>query len=226
MRGLRDGTAVAALDVREEIAQPVGLATMLLFSASTLLVLQLALGLDGREDPALALGALWIVILFSAALGAGRSVTRRRQDDSWSALLLSPVDRSWLFVGLAAADAALLLVLHAFVVPVFLVLLHVDVTSEAAAVLAGSVVLADAGFALVGALVGVVAGAARGRQLLSAILILPLLLPVLLVGAAACIDAVGGEPPVQAGSSLMFLALYDATFLALGFGLFPELAVE
>ena len=93
--------------------------------------------------------------------------------------------------------------------------------------LAGVLVLADIGIAVVGTLVAAIAVQTRARDLITSILALPLLIPVI-IGAAratAPIFAAGGAASI-AGRWLAILALYDLVFALLAWALFDYLVED
>jgi heme exporter protein B len=93
--------------------------------------------------------------------------------------------------------------------------------------LAGVLLLADVGIAVVGTLVGAIAVQTRARDLITSIIALPLLLPVLIgaARAAAPLFAAGGAGTVP-GRWLGILGLYDLIFALLAWALFDYLVED
>lgn len=225
MNALRAALAITAHDVRLEFRRPVVLSGMALLSVGSLVIVHLAIAGSGRVSHGVAAGALWIVLLFGALLGIGRTLAAEREDDTWDALLLAPVDRTALFFGKAGTAFVLMASLHAFVVPVFIALFPTPGNHDWTAFLA-ALAMADLGFALVGVLVGAIGLRVRTREVLVAAMMLPLTMPLVIVAVAATVTAIDPGDTASMARYLGFLALYDAVFLALGFGVFPEVAVD
>jgi len=226
MAWLRIAWAVAQHDIALELRRPVALAGAGLFGASALVTLHLALAGSGAPSEELAAGALWIVLVFAALLGVGRVVAVEREDGTWDALLLAATDRSALFIGKAGAAFGLTLVLHAVLVPAYLVFFAAPPTGTGVLQLLAAVVLADLGFAAVGVLVGVLGLRARGRELLSATAFVPLVMPLVVASVALSLHAWGAGTAGDPTQLLSFGLAYAGTFLAAGLAAVPEIAVE
>lgn len=223
---LRAAAAIAAHDVAAELRRPIALAGVLLFSAGSIVALHLALAGGSRPAPPVAAGALWIVLIYAAMLAVSRTLATEREAGTWDALLLAPCDRTAIFAGKAVATATLGLVLHAIVLPLYLIAFAAPPDARGLATLVLVVALADVGFAAVGTMVGAISLRARGRELLSGAMFIPLALPLVIAATTASIDAFGGAAAAGPMGPLAFLAAYDAIFVVLGIGLFAELAVD
>lgn len=226
MNFLRVAWAIAWHDIALELRRPVGLAGVALFGASSLVTLHLALAGSGTPSRNVAAGALWVVLVFGALLGVGRAIGVEREEATWDALLLAAADRSAIFLGKTLSAATLTLILHAVLVPAYLLLFGSPPDTGGVLQLALAVLLADIGFAAVGVLVGVLSLRARGRELLGATTFIPLVLPLVIVAVTLSLDAYGADGGAATGQLLAFLLAYDATFLAAGVAAVPEIAVE
>ena len=85
--------------------------------------------------------------------------------------------------------------------------------------------LADVGLAAIGALVSVIAANSRARDLLVPLVLLPLLVPVMIAAGNAAESLLAAHGPDYGGIGkwLGFLALYDMTFIAVGFAVYDFL---
>jgi heme exporter protein B len=218
--------AVGALlrkDLRLELRAPESVPAMVLFSLGTFVLFHFALH---RDDVAgdLASGILWVTLLFAAVLGMNRLFVAEHEQGGFDGFLVAPVDRTALFVAKAAVLFAFLVVVEAAAVPAFAVLLLGPADGDALPGLLAVLLLADLGIAVVGTLVGALAVQTRARDLLVPLIALPLLLPVVIAAAQATtpLFAEGGAAPVP-GRWLLVLALYDAVFGLLAFGIFDFL---
>ena len=213
MKGyLGDVVTLTVKDLRLEFRARDTLPAMALFVLSTMTIFHFALP-SGSADEA-ALGLLWIAILFTALLGLTRTYAPEREQSMFDGLLLSPVDRSaiWLAKTLAALvflAAVELVALLAF----WLFFAHVGWSLLAA------VALADIGLCAVGALVAAMATASRSRELILPLLLLPLTIPVI-------VGAVGASVTDEPGKYLAFLAMYDAIFSLIAWATFEYVVAE
>jgi len=209
---LGDVVTLTVKDLRLEFRARDTLPAMALFVLSTMTIFHFALP-SGSADEA-ALGLLWIAILFTALLGLTRTYAPEREQSMFDGLLLSPVDRSaiWLAKTLAALvflAAVELVALLAF----WLFFAHVGWSLLAA------VALADIGLCAVGALVAAMATASRSRELILPLLLLPLTIPVI-------VGAVGASVTDEPGKYLAFLAMYDAIFSLIAWATFEYVVAE
>jgi heme exporter protein B len=197
---------------------------MAVFALLVVFLYQLALPAPaaGRSD-AVAPGLLWIAYAFAALLGLNRAFALELENDALAGLALAPVDRGWIFLGKALANAALLVPVQLVAGIVFVGARGLDLTGIAPALL-GVVVLGALGICSVGTLFAAVAVRTSYREVMLPLLLLPLLLPVLLgaVRASAGLFDDGAAPL----SALRLLAVADAVYLILSFLVFEYVLDE
>ena len=204
MRYVSDTAALARKDLLLELRAKETLPSMLLFVIAALTIFHFALP-TGTSDVA-ARGLLWSALVFTALLGLTRAFVAEREQDMFDALILTPCDRSAIWLGKALAVLAFLAAAEVVALPAFAAFFHgLDGRTVAA------VALADIGVAAVGTLFGAMAVAGRARELLLPLLFLPTAIPVV----------VGGV-----GGYLWFLVLYDAIFAVLAWGTFEYVIAE
>ena len=212
MTYLGDVAAQARKDLLLELRSRDTLPAMLLFVVSTLVVFHFALP-TGTSATAEA-GLLWVAILFTALLGLVRAFVAEREQRVLDGLVLSPCDRSAIWLGKTLATLAFLFVAEAVALPAFsLFFAPLD-----ASALAG-VVLANIGICAVGSLLSAMAVASRTRELVLPLLFLPLSIPLVVGGVGS---AVSPEP----GTYLLFLGLYDTVFAILSWASFEYVVTE
>jgi heme exporter protein B len=204
MNYVSDVAALARKDLLLELRAKETLPSMLLFVISALAIFHFALP-RGTSDVA-ARGLLWSALIFTALLGLTRAFVAEREQGMFDALILTPVDRSAIWLGKAIAVLAFLVAAEVVAVPAFAAFFNgVDGRTVAA------VALADLGICTVGTLFGAMAVAGRARELLLPLLFLPTAIPIV----------VGGV-----GGYLWFLALYDAIFGLLSWAAFEYVVAE
>ncbi len=208
----RDVAALARKDLLLELRARETLPAMLLFVLATLVAFRFALPSDASERASI--GLLWVAILFTALLGITRAFIPEREQRVLDGLVLSPVDRSAIWLGKVVATLAFLGAAELVALPAFALFFDsISWTTVAA------VVLADVGICAVGAILAAMAAAGRARELLFPVLFLPLSIPILVGGVGA---AVGDDP----ARYLAFLALYDAVFVILAWASFEYVVTE
>lgn len=213
LRGyLGDVASLAVKDIRLELRSRDTLPAMALFVLSTMTIFHFALPAGSAETAAE--GMLWVAILFTALLGLTRTYAPEREQGMFDGLLLSPVDRSAIWLAKTIAAMAFL-----FMVEVVALLAFWLFFDQVTGATLAAVVLANIGLCAVGALVAAMATAGRSRELLLPLLLLPLTIPVI-VGAVGA--SVGDDP----GKYLAFLAMYDAIFGIIAWATFEYVVAE
>ncbi|MGN6799973.1 MAG: heme exporter protein CcmB [Gaiellaceae bacterium] len=199
-----DVAALARKDLLLELRAKETLPSMLLFVISALTIFHFALP-SGTSDVA-ARGLLWSALVFTALLGLTRAFVAEREQGMFDALILTPCDRSAIWLAKSIAVLAFLAAAEVVALPAFAAFFH-GLNGRTVA----AVALADLGIVAVGTLFGAMAVAGRARELLLPLLFLPAAIPIV----------VGGV-----GGYLWFLALYDAIFAVFAWGTFEYVIAE
>ena len=219
---MRSFRAILAKDLRVELRTFESLPAMALFAVTTFVIFRF--GLDRTElEGSLAAGVLLTTLLFAALLAVNRIFVAERDEGGFDAIRLAPVDGTSLLAAKVAALVVYLVVLEVVTVPIFAIF-FLD-SAEALPPLAGILVLTDIGLAATGALISAIAVNSRARELLGPLVLLPLVVPVMIAaaGAGEHLLVAGGPDYDRVGTWLAVLALYDMTFLLVGYAVFDFL---
>ena len=214
--------AILAKDLRVELRTLQSVPAMVLFAVTTFVLFRYGLDRSALSG-SLAAGVLLATVLFAAILAINRLFVAERDEGGFEAIRLAPVDGTALLAAKATALVAYLLVLEAIALPVFAVF-FLD-SWAGLAPLAGVLALADLGLAATGVLVSAIAANSRARDLLVPLVLLPLLVPVMIAAAGASepLLAAGGPSYDGIAKWLAILALYDVTFLLVGYAVYDFL---
>jgi heme exporter protein B len=213
---------ILAKDLRIELRTLQSLPAMALFTVTTFVVFRF--GLDRTSlDGSLAAGVLLVTVLFAALLAINRLFVAERDEGGFDAMRLAPIDLSALFAAKVAALLVYLLVLEAIALPVFAAFFLDDALGLPP--LAGVLILVNLGLAATGAVVSTIGAHSRARDLLTPLVLLPLLVPLMIAagGAAEPLLAVGGPDYDGVAKWVGTLALYDLTFLLVGYAVYDFL---
>ena len=212
MTYLADIAALARKDLLLELRSRDTVPAMVLFVVSALVVFNFSLPADSGDLAAY--GLLWVAIVFTALLGLTRAFVAEREQRVLDGLVLTPADRSTIWIGKGIAVLAFLLLAEVVALPAFALFFEpVDATLVAA------VLLADVGLAAVGTLLAAMAAASHARELLLPLLFLPLVIPIVVGGVGASVD----DDPAR---YLGFLVLYDLIFAILSWATFEYVVTE
>ena len=212
MSYLADVRALTRKDLLLELRARDTIPAMLLFVVAVFVVFHFSLPASSSELAAS--GLLWVAILFTALLGLGRAFVPEREQRVLDALVLTPADRSAIWLAKSLATLAFLVLAELVALPVFALFFHgLDAATIAA------IALADIGICTVGTFLGSMAVATRARDLLLPLLFLPLAIPIVIGGVGASVV----ESP---GRYLAFLGLYDLMFALVCWASFEYVVTE
>jgi heme exporter protein B len=208
------------------------LSTMVVLGLTSLVLFEFAV--DFSQVPFRLVGppALWMTFVFTAVLGLARSFALERENRCLEGLLLSPIDRSVLYLGKLLGNFLVLTALQLLLTGAALVLLNrgpgaVSLGIERLAALAGAVALNALGFAAVGTLFALMAQRTRRGDLLLPVLQAVLGLPVLIAAVIATRRLLDPELSLAAAAApLRLSAAYDVVFVALALLLFESVVED
>ena len=204
--------AITWKDLTTERRSKAGLNAVAFMGVLVLLLFGFALGPDTEALRDAAAGALWLAILFAGVLAFNRSYQLELDGGALEALLLYPGARWTVFAGKLIANLVFVLLVEAIVIPVALVLFHVDVPSgwllQVAVTLLGTI-----GFVTLGTFYAAMSSRSRAREVLLPLLLFPMLVPVLLGAVQASTSLLAGDPMREAGAWVRLLTAFDIIFL-------------
>ena len=210
MNWLRGSWAVLEKDVRLEMRSRYALNMLLMFVLSSLLLIAFAIGketVSERMQSAL----LWIVILFSASIGLGRSFVAEEERGTVLLLQLN-VPGSQVFAGKLIFNFLLLLAVDVVALVVFAVLLNMVI--EDLALLALCLFTGSLGLAGATTLLAAIIARATNKGPLLPVLLFPLLIPLLLSVVRASRAALeGGLGFTGAAGDLQTIALFGGVVI-------------
>lgn len=183
--------SVLEKDLRLEFRTRYALNLLLMFVITCLLVVSLAVGRE-PVTTSMTTGLLWIVVLFSAAIGLGRSFLAE-EDGGTTLILRLNLRGSQVYAGKLAFTFLLLLAVDVVATAGFVFLLEMNVA--AAGLLALVLGTGSLGLAAATTLLSAIIARASNRGPLLPVLAFPVLFPLLLTivpAARAALDGGGG----------------------------------
>jgi heme exporter protein B len=212
---MRRAWIVVWKDVLSERRSKESLNALVFFSILLLFVFQFALGPERARVEAALPGLLWLGFILAGLLAFGRTFLVERENDCWEGLVLSPGDKSAIYLGKLAGNVLLMAVVEAVLLVLFTVFFGLDFTGVLPAL---SLVLAlgTLGLAAVGTLFGAITAQLRARELLFPVLLLPAVVPILLGSVSATQSVILGQPLAEAAAWLKLLAAADLVYLVVG----------
>ena len=225
MRELRWIWLFAAKDLRTELRSGGRLPAMAAFVV--LAGFLFAVSLDRTQIPSrsVAAGLLWLVVLFAAIAGAGRTFDLEDRHGAFRHVLLAPVSRRAVFLGKTAANLVLLWLATALAFVA--VTAFLGVRSPGALAAHGAVLLpGTVGLAAVGTFFGRISSHSSLGDTLLPVLALPLLVPVVFFGATATARVFLDRPWPEVAGPVRLLWAFALGALAAGAVLFRYTAED
>ena len=202
-------------DLLTEQRSKESLNAIVFFTLLLLFIFQFALGPDTELLRAVLPGILWLGFIFAGLLGLGRTFLAERENDCWEGLILTPGDKSAIFVGKLVSNVVLMAVVEALFLVLFGIFYNVDLWSTLPQ-LALVVLLGTVGLAAVGTLFAAMTADVRARELLFPVLVLPAQVPLLLGTVKAPEAVFQGLPLADVSHWLKLLAAADIVYLVVG----------
>ena len=202
-------------DILTERRSKESLNALVFFSLLLLFVFQFSLGPERARIEAALPGLLWLGFILSGLLAFGRTFLVERENDCWEGLVLTPGDKSAIYLGKLAGNVLVMVVVEVVLLVLFAVFFAIDFMPFLPG-LAAVLALGTLGLASVGTLFGAVTAQMRARELLFPVLLLPAVVPVLLASVSATKTLLAGEPLADAAAWLKLLAAADLVYLVVG----------
>jgi heme exporter protein B len=211
---------IARKDLLTELRSREMLSTMGAFAALIILLFAFAFDLRTGSTGTVARantvtpGALWVVIAFTGMLGLGRSLTAEIDRGSFDALLLTPIDRSAIFLGKAIGIILFMFAVEAVILPLFVIFFNQPFLQPAILLI---VVLGTIGYGGIGTLLSTMAANTRLREVLLPVLLLPIAIPALLAAVKCTAGALDGRDFAEWANWFGLLVAFDLVMLGAAF---------
>lgn len=155
---------------------------------------------------------LWIAFTLAGVLGLSRSFAIEKEGNTIFGLLLSPLDRSFIFFGKVIGNTVFVLITELITLPLFMLFFNLGFGSYLIPLLL-IVFLGTVGFVSVGTLFSAIALNTRLREVLFPILFFPVIVPVIISSVKLSRTVFEGKSIAEAGSALGILISFDVLFL-------------
>ncbi len=204
-------------DIIMELRTKEMVVSMFLFVMLTMIIFNYSFRADRIDLTEFGGGLLWLAFIFTAFLGMNRSFVHEKDQGCMEGLLLSPVDRSVIYVAKMLGNVIFISAVQIMAIPIFTMFfisypyyIHLD---KLGLFLLG-IILSNFGIAAVGTFVATIAVNTKRSELLLPILGLPLLMPVIapaVIISGAMLSGSTAELKMVA-ESVKILVAYDIIF--------------
>jgi len=219
---LRAILAIVWKDLRAEFRSFELVSSMLVFSLLVILIFNFALELDIKTRQSVTAGVLWATFAFAGTLGLNRSMSIEKDRGCMDGLLLAPVDRSAIYFGKFISNLAFMLLVEAFVLPIYSLLYNTNLFQPGLLMV---ILLGSIGYTAVGTLLAAMSVQTRTRDVLLPILLFPVAFSVLLAAVKASGGFLSNSELTEILLPINLLIAYDVIFIAVAFMVF-DIVVE
>lgn len=223
MRALSQLAAIVWKDISAELRTKEMFSSMFVFVFLDLVVFNFAFELRVDNVRQVAPGVLWVAFSFAGVLGLNRSFILEKDRGCLEGLLLSPLDRSLIYLAKVLSNLLFMLVVEVLALPVFTALFNLPLLRLDLGVV---VLLGTVGFAGVGTLFSAMVVNTRAREVLLPVLLFPIVAPVLIASVKLTGGLLDGEPLLAMGNWLRLLGGFDVIFLAVSYMTFDYVVEE
>ena len=215
--------AIVWKDLRAEFRSFELVSSMLVFSLLVILIFNFALELDIKTRQSVTAGVLWSTFAFAGTLGLNRSMSIEKDRGCMDGLLLAPVDRSAIYFGKFISNLAFMLLVEAFVLPIYSLLYNTNLFQPGLLLV---ILLGSIGYTAVGTLLAAMSVQTRTRDVLLPILLFPVAFSVLLAAVKASGGFLSNSELTEILLPINLLIVYDVIFIAVAFMVFDTVVEE
>ena len=217
--------AIVWKDIRAEIRTKEIFSSMFIFSLLVLVIFNFSIDLLEVNPLDIAQGVLWIAFTFSGILGLNRSFLFEKENDCLQGLMLTPIDRSAIYLGKMLGNLIFMLIMEAIAVPIFVVLFNIGIYDKIIS-LAIVIFLGTLGFGTVGTLFSAMSVNIKAREVMLPILLFPIVVPLIIASVKSTGAILTGKPFDDIISWLKLIAVFDVVFLVVSFLSFEYIIEE
>ena len=218
---IRSCRAVMGKDLRLAFAGGQGPVQAVLLGLLLVFIFSLSAAPGERFSAQQAMAIFWLCSSFAVVLIFSLLFRFEEENDTATALLLSPMPVQGLWLGKTLAGMALLLLCQVFFFPAALVFLGLDPGGSPAG-LALMVLGVDAGLCILGGLIGAMGHGQGAKDALMTIIVFPLQVPLLLGGIRIGVGLMQGQAMAGMGDWFGLVLAFDAVFAGAALFLFPH----
>ena len=213
--------AIARKDLKLAFAGGQGPVQAVLLGLLLVFIFSLSAAPGEHFSPQQAMAIFWLCSSFAVVLTFSLLFRFEEENDTATALLLSPLPVQGLWLGKTMAGLALLMLCQVFFFPAALVFLGLDPGGNPGG-LAAMILAVDAGLCILGGLIGAMGHGQGAKDALLTIIVFPLQIPLLLGGIRIGVGLMQGGTLAAQGEWFGLVLAFDAVFAGAALFLFPH----
>jgi len=189
---MRQVAAIVWKDFTVELKTRELFVSMFIFAVLVILIFIFSVDLSIVNANEVGPGVLWVAILFAGTIGLNRSFMLEKENQCIQGLMLAPIDRSVIYFGKMLSNLAFLLIMEAFILPVFMIFFNVDIFSHLFSLLF-VILIGTIGFSALGTLLSSLSANLKTRDIMLPILLYPLMVPIAIGSVKMTSQVLAGE---------------------------------
>lgn len=213
--------AIARKDLRLAFAGGQGPVQAVLLGLLLVFIFSLSAAPGDRFSPQQAMAIFWLCSSFAVVLIFSLLFRFEEENDTATALLLSPLPVQGLWMGKTLAGFVLLILCQVFFFPAALVFLGLDPGGSPGGLIL-MILGVDLGLCVLGGLIGAMGHGQGAKDALLTIIVFPLQVPLLLGGIRIGVGLMQGVPLDGLGEWFGLVLAFDAVFSGAALFLFPH----
>ena len=166
--------------------------SMFIFAVLVILIFIFSVDLSIVNSNQVGPGVLWVAIIFSGTIGLNRSFMLEKENQCIQGLMLAPIDRSAIYFGKMISNLAFLLIMEAFILPIFMIFFNVDLIPHIFPILF-VILIGTIGFSALGTLLSSLSANLKTRDIMLPILLYPLMVPIAIASVKMTSQVLLGE---------------------------------
>ncbi len=187
--------------------------TMFIFAVLVIIIFIFSVDLSLIKANQVGPGVLWVAFLFAGTIGLNRSFVLEKENGCLQGLMLTPADRTALYFGKMISNMVFLLIMEAFILPLFMVFFNVDLVSHLGPLLL-VIFLGTLGFCAIGTLLSSLASNLKTREIMLPILLYPVMVPVVIGVVRMTGQILAGKPLSEMMNWVGLTVAFDIIYIA------------
>jgi heme exporter protein B len=212
-RYLSQISAIVWKDLAVELKTKELFSTMFVFSVLVILIFVFSINLSVVNAYDVGPGILWVAFVFSGTIGLNRSFMLEKEDGCLQGLMLTPADRTAIYFGKLIANMVFLLIMEAFILPLFMIFFNVDLLPRLGQLLF-VIFIGTFGFCALGTLLSSLSAHLKTRDIMLPILLYPLLVPVVIGSVRMTDQLLAGKPLATMSNWIGLIGCFDIIYVA------------
>jgi len=189
---LNQVTAIVWKDFVTEFKTRELFSSMFIFALLVIVIFIFSIDLSIVKANQVGPGILWVAFLFAGTLGLNRSFMLEKENGCLEGLILTPADRTAIYFGKLLSNLVFLLIMEAFILPLFMIFFNVDLMAHLGPLLL-VIFLGTVGFCAIGTLLSSLSSNLKTREIMLPILLYPVIVPVVIGAVRLTGQLLAGE---------------------------------